>query len=337
VQKKEQDRPLTRVSDDGPLGYLLDTARFEHLWRVATAFSKSHLVPEHFRGKPEDCFIGCQLALRLKTDPFMLMQHLYVVHGRPGLDAQISIALLNGSGLIRDTIRYRFDGQGGEYGCTALVVDASTGESIEGPKVTRKMVSAEGWDKDKGTQRSKWTTMPELMFRYRAASYLIRAHYPQVTMGIATREELQDAVIDVESRLAQPSAEGGSKADMIARQMKSTVSKAEQLAMEMERRKQDAIEPVDDPSPEEPVYDHDAQQPEAEADHAGPNSIVDEWQAMVDSCGDAGELARLREHLAGAGLSDDATATVIAMIDGKAKQFRGVRSNRKSEHLPGIE
>ena len=199
---EQQAKPL--VQQDGPLGYLMDTKRFEHLWRVAQAFAASALVPETFRKRPNDCFIACQLAIRLRVDPFMLMQKLYVVHGRPGMEAQLVTALLNASGKIDGVVRYEFSGEGDDYGCLAYVVDSHTGERVDGPKVAWKTVKGEGWDKPKGNQKSKWQTMPEQMFRYRAASFLVKAHYPEVMMGLQTREELEDSIVDVNSRLAEP-------------------------------------------------------------------------------------------------------------------------------------
>jgi hypothetical protein len=190
--------PLQASGPSLQTGYLVDTERFEHLWRVALAFSKSNLVPDTFKNRPEDCFVAAQLSLRLNCDLFMLLQNIYIVHGKPGFEAKLSIALLNASGKIEGTIRYRFDGDGDAYGCTAYVADTHTGELVEGPKVDMAMVNGEGWNKSKGGQPSKWQTMPDQMFRYRAATFLIRAHYPEVMMGMQTREEIEDTTIDAE-------------------------------------------------------------------------------------------------------------------------------------------
>jgi hypothetical protein len=58
------------------------------------------------------------------------------------------------------------------------------------------MVKAEKWDAPKGygekQQVSKWVTMPELMFMYRAATFFGRAHDSDLLMGMKTVEELED-------------------------------------------------------------------------------------------------------------------------------------------------
>jgi hypothetical protein len=185
---------------------LMDTDRFNHLWRVATAFAKSDMVPQQFRGKVENCFVALQFAMRANLDPFGFLQKCYVIQGRPGIEATLAVALLQNSGMIRGTVQYQFDGDKDDYGCTAYVTDASTGKPVWGPKVSWKVVKAEGWDKKNG---SKWKTMSDMMFRYRAAMWLIRSNYPGVVLGLHSKDELDDMVdvVDAEyTRSAGPSS-----------------------------------------------------------------------------------------------------------------------------------
>jgi len=182
------------------LACLLNPAVFNHIWRVATAYSRSMLVPTHFRGKPDDCFVACQLAMRLQVDPFMLMQRMYVVNGKPGMEAQLAIALTNARGVFRDRIRWKFDGEGMDRQCTAFAHDRVTGELLE-QTVTMKVAKAEGWIDKAG---SKWKTMPDMMLQYRSASWLVRTACPEVLAGLYTVDELRD-VIDVDYEPAKNS------------------------------------------------------------------------------------------------------------------------------------
>lgn len=186
--ENKRERAVAMVSDDGPFALLLDTNRFEHLWRIATAFSKSELVPTAFQNKPENCFVALQAALRLEVDPFMFLQSCYVVHGKPGIEAKLAIALLHKSGRIRGTIFYDMAGEGMKRQCTARAVDAATGEIIE-QTITMDDAKKEGWIDKTG---SKWKTIPDLMLKYRSAAWLIRLHYPDVIMGMQTKEEVED-------------------------------------------------------------------------------------------------------------------------------------------------
>lgn len=181
------------VHDTGEFANLLDTARFEHLWRVATAFAKSDLVPQHFRSKPENVFVALQMAIRTGVDPYMFLQNCYIVQGRPGIESKLAIALLNRSGRIKGSLKYRFEGQGKTLGCVAFCVETATGEMIE-HRLDWATVEAEGWLSKSG---SKWKTDPQMMMQYRAAMRLIRLHFPEVLLGMYSLEEAEDmATID---------------------------------------------------------------------------------------------------------------------------------------------
>ena len=158
------------------------------MFRLAQFYAGAMILPEHWRGKPNDCFIGLQMAKRLNCEPLAYFQNSYLVHGKPGIEAKLSTALLNTSGLILGKVRYRFEGEGKNRKCTAFVQDRETKQEVSAT-ITWETVVAEGWDKKTG---SKWLTMPEQMFCYRSATFLIRRHYPEVLMGMNTVDELED-------------------------------------------------------------------------------------------------------------------------------------------------
>ena len=178
--------------DETQFGNLLDTNKFEHMWRVAQLFSRSDLVPQQYRGKAENCFIAAQMAVRLQVDPFMFMQNTYVVQGRPGMEAKLAIALINTSGLFTSPLEYEIQGEDpmkDGYRVRAYATFRKTGTTIYGPWIDWKLVKAEGWDSKSG---SKWKTMPAQMFIYRAAMFFGRAYCPERLMGMQTIEELDD-------------------------------------------------------------------------------------------------------------------------------------------------
>ena len=59
-----KENQITTTNNNG--SFLTDKGAFEHTWRVATAFSKSQLVPTHFQNKPEDCMVALMMANQLK-------------------------------------------------------------------------------------------------------------------------------------------------------------------------------------------------------------------------------------------------------------------------------
>ena len=182
-------RELSPVEDSGEFACYLDTARFEHMWRIAKLFAASQMVPTMFRDKPNDCFIAIQMAIRLKVDPFMFLQATYPAPGgKPGMEGKLAIALINSSGLFKGQLKLPLSGEGDNRGCAAWAISKDDGERIDGPRVTIKTAKDEGWY----ARNKKWQTIPDLMLQYRAGAWFGRTYCPERLMGMQTAEELQD-------------------------------------------------------------------------------------------------------------------------------------------------
>lgn len=166
-----------------------DVASFEAAQRMVKPLVQSNLIPDTFRGNIGDCLIALEYSQRLNASPMMVMQNLYVVHGKPAWSSQFLIACINKSGRF-SPLRYTMTGEKGtdSFGCIAWAYD-STGEKLESPEITVGIAKKEGWY---GKNGSKWQTMPELMLRYRTATLFARLFAPELTMGIQTEEEVRD-------------------------------------------------------------------------------------------------------------------------------------------------
>lgn len=158
------------------------------VWRLGVMYSKSAMVPEHYRGRPDDCAIGVQMALRCKVDILTFLQSSYIVNGKPGIEAKLVIAMLNASGQIKGRVNFKLEGKDMSRQCTASV-QTLDGEVIS-QTVTMGMAKAEGWIDKSG---SKWKTIPDIMLQYRSAAFLARLHFPDVVMGMYTADELEDS------------------------------------------------------------------------------------------------------------------------------------------------
>lgn len=162
---------------------------FEAAQRMIRPLSESDLVPATFQKRPANCLIALETAQRIGASPMMVMQNLYIVHGKPAWSSTFLIACINASRKFTP-LRYRMTGEKGTdgYGCIAWAIDRD-GEKLESPEVTIGMAKAECWY---GKTGSKWKTMPELMLRYRAATFFARTYVPELTMGIQTQDEIID-------------------------------------------------------------------------------------------------------------------------------------------------
>ena len=177
---------------------------FESAQRIAASLADSALVPNAYRGQQglPNCIVAIEIANRMGMSPFQVMQNLNVIHGRPSWSSQFIIGLIQGCG--------RFDGftyNETADSCQCFAVLKTSGEQVSGPKITLDMAKKEGW-----TKNSKWSTMPQTMLRYRAASAFGRFHIPDLILGIQSVEE--NEVIDAEIAVVPEAPE--SKLDQVS-------------------------------------------------------------------------------------------------------------------------
>lgn len=216
----------------GSLGIWANPDAFDQGQRMAAALAGSSILPDCYRadkagGKQalSNCLMLLSLAQRLQMDPFLVGQNMVPINGRPAFSSAFVIALINQSGRFTP-LRFHHSGAGDDRQCYASAQDLRSGTELQGMPVSVRMAKDYGWW---GRSGSQWPKNTDQLLAYRAAGWFGRLHCPEVLLGVATREEVVDAVIDLEPE-PQP-------APVIA----AAVEPAEEPAAEPE--------PADEPSP----------------------------------------------------------------------------------------
>lgn len=240
---------------------------FALLQRVAGMLSDSDLVPAIYKGKMANCMIALNMAERLRADPLMVMQNLYIVQGKPGWSATFKIATFNQNGGF-SKLRYEWKGEANtpEWGCRAWAIEKLTNERLDGPWITWKLANDEGWVNKSG---SKWKTMPLKMFMYRAGAWFVDVYAPELSMGLPATEDLEDSgIIDL-----TPGADGYGYQEQPPPapepQKAPTAVLADQLKAKREAKgpaTASKAQPPATPPPEEPA----AEEPEEPAAESAP-------------------------------------------------------------------
>lgn len=190
--------PVPALRVEGAIGVFDSLENFEAAQRMAKAMSASTMVPKEYQGNLSNCIIALEYASRTRSSPLAVMQSLNIIHGRPSLSAAFAIASVNTSGRFTE-ISYQWQNRQGpveQWACRAVAVSRATGEVLEGTWITWEMAKAEGWTTKAG---SKWRTMPEQMFRYRAGTFWCRAYAPEILLGMRTTDEVDDIVTQAEA------------------------------------------------------------------------------------------------------------------------------------------
>lgn len=221
-QEKEQvsvELQLLNAKNSGaynltPAGQMFN--QFAIMQRMGQMYSSSTIVPDAYSQKmtletSEDgkqnwvsknpaalgnCIIAIDMAQRMGANPIMVMQNLYIVHGNPSFSSKFLVATINASKHF-SPLDYEFKGTQGQddWGCRVVAYDINDRERKYpkyGDFVDIKMAKDEGWYAKSG---SKWKTMPALMLRYRAAAFWQRVYCPEISMGLITKEEYEDAEV----------------------------------------------------------------------------------------------------------------------------------------------
>lgn len=186
---------LETVPEENALSIFRGQNSFAAGMKMANTLASSTLVPKAYQGNVQNCIVALEMSNRMGVSPLMVMQNLHIIQGKPSWGSPFIIGLINSCGRFT-RLQFKFSGSGDDYGCIAYTNDKKTDELIEGPKVDWKMVKAEFWLQKDG---SKWKTMPELMFQYRAASFFGRLHVPDLMFGMQSVEEVIDTLQTLEN------------------------------------------------------------------------------------------------------------------------------------------
>lgn len=178
VAVKKPDRIISVDTSDNQL--ILDTGKFEQAYRAAQLMASSTLVPKHLQGKPSDCFLVINQAMKWACDPFSLAQHTYIVHGKLGYEGKAVASAINTHPALGTRLNYAYAGEGKDREVTVT----ATLKNEARPREVKIKV------KDVKTDNKQWDANPDQMLAYRGAREWARRHMPEAILGIYTDDEI---------------------------------------------------------------------------------------------------------------------------------------------------
>lgn len=185
----ENNLPALAESTERQLSVFSSASAFETAQRMAKALAASDLVPTQYKGDKgvANCLIALEIAQRTGSSIMAVMQNGNIIHNKFSWSSSYIIGAINGCGRY-EALKFKVTGEGMAKTCVAWTKDRD-GQVIEGPPVSMQMANDEGWINKTG---SKWKTMPDLMLRYRAASFFGRLYASDVLLGMQTEDEMRD-------------------------------------------------------------------------------------------------------------------------------------------------
>lgn len=297
TQQAPPVRQIRVVEDSGPLAYLMDTARFEHMYRIAEAMATASLIPDHLRDKSGDprrtaanCFLVVNQAMRWGFDPFAVAPETYAVGGKLGFQGKLIAAVVNARAGLKGRLRYQFSGTGDER--TVTVSGTFEGES-EPQSISLRM-------KDARTGNDMWKKDPDQKLVYSGSIKWARRYCPEVVLGVLTDDDLE-RITEVAPLPPAP-------------QRKSLDS----LADELLDRKTVTVASVE-ASPEPPV-DFNAE-------------LLEAIETEINACAGIRDVDVVLDRYTNpeATLDEEQRAAVTAMCNARREAIRGSRGQRAGQ------
>lgn len=179
-------KEIQPIQEIKPSMSFLDT--YQQNWNMAVQLSKSSIIPDNYKGHPENVMIALELAQNMNLTPFLVMQNLGIIKGKTSWSGSFCKFLIERTGKYKNLeLNYIGNKQDDSYGCYLSAIRISDGKQINGPEVTMATAKAEGW-----TSNKKWSTLKDLMLAYRCQSFFARIYCPEALNGIYTTEEIED-------------------------------------------------------------------------------------------------------------------------------------------------
>lgn len=208
------DTPET--SEDGLQLLMRQAEAMSSAHKLATVLCNTAMVPQTFRGKPDDGAAAILYGAELGLKPQQALQQVFVVHGQPAIYARTMVALLKAKG-------YRFSTVESTDESVTVNVVAPNGEE-ETSTWTIERATKAGY-----TKNAKYKTDPQAMLYAKAASEVSRKIAPNVLLGIQyTVEEMKlEQAIQATSERLDTLKEGRRGAAAVRRALEQKKAKPE--------------------------------------------------------------------------------------------------------------
>ena len=171
--------------------------------KLATVLANTQMVPQIYRGKPDDAAAAILYGAEVGLKPQQALQQVFVVHGQPAIYARTMVALLKAKGYRFETI---------ESTDEAVTVRATSprGE-VEEATWTIERAKKAGY-----TSNKKYSTDPQAMLYSKAASEVSRKIAPDVLLGIRYSAEDLELEQPVRATATRTDRRGGARAALSA-------------------------------------------------------------------------------------------------------------------------
>jgi len=180
AQRGGNGKPTLRLDETGVI-----FGSFDELWRWCTGVSRSALIPDAYRNKPEDIMVAVQMGLEIGLRPMTALQNIGVVNGKPSPYGEILMALIRGAGVMDESVfeeHFEYDSQGN------LVAAVSTMARVGGKPRTERFTIEDAKQAGLWMSGVGWKKYPKDLLLWKARHRNEKALFSDITHGLVPRE-----------------------------------------------------------------------------------------------------------------------------------------------------
>jgi len=160
---------------------LVDTNNLESALVFCEKIAGTSLVPQNFRGKPNDILVAIQMGKEVGLEPMQSLQSISVINGKPAMYGDSLLALCRKHPDFEDMIEV---GDDKKATCTI---------KRKGQTPVKKTFTIEQAQRAGLVSRSPvWRSYPERMLQMRARGFALRDAFPDALGGLISNEEAMD-------------------------------------------------------------------------------------------------------------------------------------------------
>jgi len=147
--------------------------------KLATLMSDGGLVPAHLQGKPANCLMVIEQAIRWGMSPFAVAQCTSVIQGKLMYEGKLVAAVVNSRGELTERLRFKYEGDGRDRTC--IITGKLRGETEHrSVSVTFGLVRS---------RNEVWDRQPDQQLAYYGVRVWARRHLPEVMLGVYGPDE----------------------------------------------------------------------------------------------------------------------------------------------------
>ena len=166
-----------------PNGFAMQPASMQEAMQMAEMLSGSQMVPNSYKGKPQDTPVAMMMGSELGLNPIKALQNIAVINGKPAIYGDALLALVQNHPKFGGH-KESFDESTMTATCTVWRKGEKDEHTVSFSRQDAEL--AKLWGK-----QGPWQQYPKRMLMWRARGYALRDKFADALGGLITVEEAQ--------------------------------------------------------------------------------------------------------------------------------------------------